>query len=166
MMDTMSVLSWVGMLASVGGAGVSIWQASQSRDAAKEAIRIRAQLVDHRVSSELAHVQAICKKAQKSMEKYGPGSVPSSLAGVSPKRDAEDVQEFIICLKEQRDHFGATQPNEVDQFCEVLTPLLDRFAQATSPELLRENGKQIVVHLSSISSVIKKHLDGKRETVR
>jgi hypothetical protein len=165
-MDTMSVLSWAGTLASIGGAGISIWQASQSRSAADEAIRIRAQLVDHREASELAHVQTVCKKAQKSMEKYGPGSVPSSLVGISPDSDAADVQEFIVCLKEQRAHFGATRSNEADQFCDVLTPLLDKFAQANSPELLREHGKQIVVHLSSIAAAIKRQLDGKRETVR
>lgn len=165
-MDVMAVLSWVGTVASIGGAGISLWQASQSRDAADEAIRIRAQLVDHRQASELAQVQTVCKKAQKSMEKYGPGSVPSSLAGISPVSDAGDVQEFILCLKEQRAHFGTTRPNEADQFCDVLTPLLDRFAQANSPELLRENGKQIVVHLSSFAAAIKRQLDGKRETVR
>jgi hypothetical protein len=164
-MDTMSFLAWAGTLASLGGAGVSLWQASQARTAASEAIRIRSQLVDHRKASELAHVQAVCKKAQKSMEKYGPGSVPSSLTGISPHYDAADVQEFVVCLKEQRAHFGTQRSsNEADQFCNVLTPLLDKFAQATSPELLREHGKQIVVHLSSISAAIKKQLDGKRET--
>ena len=162
----MSVLSWVGTLASLGGAGISVWQASQSRSAADEAIRIRAQLIDHREASELAHVQAVCKKAQKSMEKYGPGSVPSSLVGISPASDAVDVQEFIVCLKEQRAHFGNAQANEADQYCEVLTPLLDKFAQAGSPQKLREFGKQIVVHLSSIAAAIKRQLDGKREAVR
>lgn len=165
-MDTMSVLAWAGTFASLGGAGISFWQAVQSRTAADEAICIRSQLIDHRETSELAHVQAICKKAQKSMEKYGPGSVPSSLLGISPANDAADVQEFIVCLKEQRAHFGTARSNEADQFCDVLTPLLDKFAQADSPEGLRENGKQIVVHLSSISAAIKRQLDGKRETVR
>ncbi|MDR4493909.1 MAG: hypothetical protein R3B74_05720 [Nitrospirales bacterium] len=159
----MSFLAWAGTLASLGGAVASLWQASQARTAASEAIRIRAQLVDHRKASELASMQATCKKAQKSMEKYGPGSVPSSLWGISPNNDAADVQEFLINLKEQRAHFGTRHPNEADQFCDVLTPLLDNFAQATSPELLREYGKQIVVHLSSISAAIKKQLDGKRE---
>jgi hypothetical protein len=162
----MTVLSWVGTAASIGGAGISLWQASQSRNAADESIRIRAQLVDHRQASELAQVQAVCKKALKSMEKYGPGSVPSSLTGISPDSDAAAVQDFILCLNEQRAHFGTSRPNEADQFCDVLTPLLDMFAQADSTELLRENGKQIVVHLSSFSAAIKRLLDGKRETVR
>jgi hypothetical protein len=161
----MSVLTWVGTVASIGGAVISIWQASQSRTAADEAIRIREQLVGHREASELAQVQAICKKAQKSMEKYGPGSVPSSLIGISPKTDAADLQEFILYLKEQRAHFGAGRPNEADQFCEILTPLLDKFAQADSPDFLREYGKQIVIHLSTIAAAIKRQLDGKREMV-
>jgi len=165
-MDTMSFLTWAGTVASLGGAGISLWQAMQSRTAAEEAIRIRSQLIDHREASELTHLHALCKKAQKSMEKYGPGSVPSSLSGISPANDAADVQDFIVCLKEQRAHFGAARSNEADQYCDVLTPLLDKFAQAHSADGLRENGKQIVVHLSSISAAIKRQLDGKRETVR
>lgn len=100
------------------------------------------------------------------MEKYGPGSVPSSLAGISPEKDAADVQEFVVTLKEQRAHFGSGQPNEADEFCETLMPLLDSFAQASAPDSLRENGKQIVIHLSTIAAVIKRQLDYKRETVR
>lgn len=165
-MDAMLALAWIGTLASIGGAGISAWQARQSRAAANEAVRIRAQLIDYRKTSELAHVQAVCKKAQKSMEKYGPGSVPSSLSGVSPGNDAANVQDFIVCLKEQRAHFGATHTNEADQFCDVLIPLLDKFAQADTPEALRECGKLIVMHLSSMSASIKRQLDDKRESVR
>ncbi len=162
----MEVLAWSGTIASLGGAGVSLWQAARSRRAAAEATRIRSQLIDHREASELAQVQTVCKRAQKSMAKYGPGSVMSNLVGISPASDAADVQEFIVCLKELRAHFGLARQNEADQFCDVVTPLLDRFAQAESTEALRENGKQLVVHLSTISAAIKKQLDGKRETVR
>ena len=165
-MLNMDVMTLIGTIASIGGAAVSIWQASVSRSAADEAIRVRAQLIDHREASELTHVQTLCKKAQKSMEKYGPGSVPSSLAGVSSANDAADVQEFVVGLKEQRAHFGSGKPNEADQFCDVLTPILDRFAQAVSPQDMREHGKNIVIHLSSMSASIKRQLDGKRDIVR
>lgn len=165
-MDMMEALTWVGTILSVVGAGVSIWQAIRSKSAATEARRIRSLLIDHRETSELSQIQASCRKAQKSMDKYGPGSVADNLHGVSPANDARDVQEFILCLQEQRAHFGETQPNDVDKFCDVLLPLLDEFAQALDPVLLRDKGKQIVIQLSGFSAVIKLHLDRKREAIR
>jgi len=164
-MDTVFILTVIGTVASLGGAGVSIWQASQSKKAAEEAKRVQAQLINQRKASELAQVQAICKKAQKSMEKYGPGSVPDSLTGVSPGKDAADVQDFLILLKEHRAHFGTKQHNQADEFCDTLTPLLDSFAQARSNESLRENGKLIVIHLGTFAAAIKKQIESKREKV-
>lgn len=165
-MDAMSVLTIVGTVASIGGAWVSIDQAGKSRTAAEESKKVRAQLIDHRKTSDLAHVQSLCKKAQKSMEKYGPGSVPSSLVGIEPGNDASDVQEFIMTIREHRAYFGNKSPNEADEFCDVITPLLDDFAQTSNPKGLRDHGKQIVVHLANIASIIKRHLDAKKETYR
>jgi len=165
-MDAMSVLTVVGTVASIGGAWVSINQAGKSRTAAEEAKKVHAQLIDHRKTSDLAHVQSLCKKAQKSMEKYGPGSVPSSLVGIEPGNDARDVQEFIMTIREHRAYFGKKSPNEADEFCDVITPLLDDFAQTSEPDGLRENGKQIVVHLANMAAIIKRHLDAKKETYR
>lgn len=165
-MDAMSVLTVVGTMASIGGAWVSINQAGKSRTAAEEAKKVRAQLVDHRKTSDLAQVQSLCKKAQKSMEKYGPGSVPSSLVGIEPGNDAQDVQDFIMTTREHRAYFGNKSPNEADEFCNVITPLLDYFAQTKEPEGLREHGKQIVVHLANMAAIIKRHLDSKKETYR
>ena len=165
-MNTMEVLTWLGTILSVIGAGISIWQAIRSNSAADEARRIRSLLIDHRETSELSLIQASCRKAQKSMDKYGPGSAAHNLHGISSANDARDVQEFVFCLQEQRAHFGETQPNQVDNFCNVLVPLLDEFAQAYDPNLLREKGKQIVLQLSEFSAVIKLHLDRKRETIR
>ena len=51
-MDLMSILTVLGTIASIGGAWVSINQARKSRDAAKEAKKVRAQLIDHRKTSE------------------------------------------------------------------------------------------------------------------
>ena len=62
---------------------VSVWQASSARKSAKEAVRVKAQLIDKRKASELARVQTVCKEAVKSMGKYGPASAPSSLTGTS-----------------------------------------------------------------------------------
>lgn len=165
-MDMLSVLTIVGSIASLVGAWISVQQARKSKTAAEEAKKVRAQLVDHRKTSDLAQMQIQCRKAQKSMEKYGPGSVPSSLKGVDPAHDAREVQDFILYISEHRAYFGNKSPNKADEFCQVVTPLLDSFAQASTPDELRKNGKQIVIHLANMAAIIKRHLDARKETYR
>lgn len=165
-MDASLLITIIGTFASVGGAGISIHQARKSKNAADEAKKVRAQLIDHRKTSELAQLQTVCKRAQKSMEKYGPASSPSSLAGISPQKDAEDVQEFILNLKENSSYFGFKKPNEADEFCETLSPILSEFSQSSDPRELKEVGTQVLTHLSSMTSIIKRQLDTKKEKTR
>ena len=161
----MSILTVIGTVASIIGAWVSVKYASKASDAAKEAKRIKSQLIDQRKVSELTKLQVSCKRAQNSMAKYGPASTQAGLAGNSTANDSRDVQDFILLLKENRSHFGNKTPNEADDFCSVLTPLLDSFAQSSAPNDQRDNGKQIVIHLSSFAAAIKTRLDSKREAV-
>ena len=167
----MNWITIVGTLATVAGAVLSFWQAKISQNAAKASIsaakdakKVRAELIDHRKASELSQIQTTCRKAQKSMEKYGPGSSPSSLIGVSPEKDAQDVQEFVLLLMENRVYFGNETSNDADDFCEKIYPLLDKFAQSQDAEP-RKHGRLILLLISEMTSVIKKLLDAKREDV-
>ena len=163
-MDAMSWLYIIGAVASVGGACVSIWQAIRSKTAADEASRVRTQLVGHRKTSEFSKLQAECKKAQNAIEKYGPGSVPEKLYGVSPEIDAGEVRNFMLLVTEHRGLFGVQAPNSVDKFYDDLAPILDKFSQsADKVDLLHEFGKQVLSHLNGMSSVIKDYLDRERE---
>jgi len=161
----MSILTVIGTVASIIGAWVSVKYASKASDAAKEAKRIKSQLIDQRKASELTKLQVSCKRALGSMVKYGPASSPTSLAGISTEKDSFDVQEFILLIKEHRTLFSNKTPNEADEFCTVLTPLLDDFANSSTTKDQLKFGKQIVMDLSSISAAIKKRLDSRRETV-
>ncbi len=174
----MEALTIISAMASIIGAYIAYDQASKAKSSADEAKRVRAQMVDHRQASELSNIQSSCKKALDSMKKYGPAFTPSRLAGINnnltdsfdaqvfSQRDGTDVQDFIYLLKEHREYFGNKKPNEADEFCDVLTPLLENFSGALSPEDRKKYGKQIATNLSSISAAIKKRLDNKREKIR
>lgn len=162
-MDALTALTVIGTVASVGGAGVAIWQAGLSKSAASRAEDARDELIERRETAELAQLQVVFKKALRSMEKYGPGSVPTSISGVSQANDAADVQELIIVLREHRAHFGTSFMNEADALCGRITPLLDEFAKAAVEEL-RNRGGRVFLELSTFSAVIKKRLDKKRES--
>ena len=163
-MDVATLFTIIGTVATIVGAVISFWQAGISKNAAKDAKRIRAELIDHRKTSELSLIQAVCRKAQKSMEKYGPASSPSSLIGVTPEKDAQDVQEFLLLLMENRAYFGNKSPNAADEFCERINPLLNSFAQSVNAEA-REYGSQILLLIGNMASVVKRLLDTKTEIV-
>jgi hypothetical protein len=160
-MDAMTLLTIIGALASIGCAAYALWQAIRSRKAANEAIAVRKQLIDYRKASELSQLQTVCKKAQRSMEKYGPGWTPSSLKGVSFEKDGQDVQEFVLLLRENRTYFGNKAPNDADEFCDTLLQILDKLSETS--QKAREYGKQILLHLNIMNSNLKKKLDSKRE---
>ncbi|MBI1299922.1 hypothetical protein GC175_33780 [bacterium] len=164
-MDAVSlVVTIVGTIASFAGAVFSWFQAKASQTAAKEAQNAKRQLIEHRVLTDIAQIQSSCRKAQKSMEKYGPGSTPESLSGVSPENDAKDVQEFVLLIREHRTFFEEESTNQADAFSDSIWPLIDSFATAGDPTLMRRYGSQIVVALSNMASIIKTQVDTRRES--
>lgn len=159
----MNIIAIIGAIASIIGAYFAFWQASKAKDSASEAKRARSQLIDNRKASELTIIQASCKTALNSTKKYA--LITPYLDGASPVNDSKDVQDFIFLLKEHRAYFGNKNPNEADEFCNALTPLLENFSKSSSPDEYQIYGKQIVTHLSSITATIKKRLDSKRDKI-
>jgi len=53
------------------------------------------------------------------------------------------------------------KPNEADEFCDIVTPLLEDLSKSLTEEDRKKYGKQIVARLSSFTSVIKKRLESK-----
>jgi hypothetical protein len=165
----MDAVNLVFGIVSVVGAGVSIWQACKSKTAAQEAKDARAQIIDHRKTSEATELKLACKKAQSSMEKYGPGlsleRLHENLVGTTPDRDGEEVQAFMLLIKENRLIFGPKTPNAADEFVDSVTKILDNFSQSfESPEKMKEHGTELLMALSAMSSIIKKLFDAKKET--
>ncbi|MBN2604154.1 MAG: hypothetical protein JXA91_08490 [Candidatus Thermoplasmatota archaeon] len=164
-MDTNLLLTIIGTVASLIGAIISVKQADNAKQSATEANKIKKQLINTRKTSELAQIQADCKRAQKAMEKYGPGSIPSSLAGTNPEHDAMEVQSFLSSLKEHRSYFDAgARKNIADDFYDTVMPILSQFSQSNDPKKLKKYGTQIKTNLDTISSNIKCNLDERRES--
>ncbi|MBL4665718.1 MAG: hypothetical protein JKY23_07245 [Nitrospinaceae bacterium] len=158
----------IGALASLIGASIAIWQAYAAKTAAKQAKEARAQIIDHRKTSEVTKLQLSCDTAQSSMEKYGPSSSPDSiriyLTGTTPNRDADAVQSFMLLLKEHRLMFGFKNPNVADESVESIKKILVFFSKSyDSPEKLKEHGTELLMKINDMSSTIKKHYDDKKE---
>jgi hypothetical protein len=167
-MDAMT-LTIIGTIASLIGAGISIGMARAAKTAAQDAKDARADIIAHRKTSEATELKIACKKAQTSMEKYGPGSslerLTESLKGTTPNGDGKEVQSFMLLVKENRLIFGSKTPNAADEFVESINKILDKFSQSyESPEKTKEYGTELLMAISAMSSVIKKLFDAKKET--
>lgn len=163
-MDGLSIFNLVAGLASIGGAVFSFWQASKSESAAKLAASIKTQLITNKKNSEISGLLASCDSAIKTMQKYGPGSVPSSLIGITPSSDAQEVQNFYALIKLNRGLFDTNVPNEADLFCTKLLPDLENFSKANDESGLKKNGTKIYINLTDLSSIIKTIVDNKIES--
>ena len=153
----------VGVVASLLGAGIAIWQASKAKSAAREAKRVKEQILDHRQTSELSKIQSNCRKAQNAMAKYGPASSINSLSGVDSEHDAKEVQDFLLLITEHRDYFKhRIKPNlwnEADSLCDKMHPMLNEFVDETEGKKLKISGTKILLELNQFSSTIKKLVD-------
>lgn len=164
-MDVTVVLTILGTVASFIGAIIAFYQAYKSKQSANKAENVRLQLINQRKTSELATLDATCRKAQKSMTKYGPAATTISLEGISHGAGAEDVQEFILLLNESASLFGSTKSSEINSHSSKLKTSLNKFVNSTCLEDTKKWGSDILFKLNSMVAYIKNSLDEKRDTI-
>lgn len=160
-MDWWNVFNLTAGIASIFGGVFSLWQARKSRRAAELAQEIKTQLLNNKATSEVTELTSLHKKAQRSMEKFGPGAIPSRLTGITPTTETSDVQDFYALLKQYRIFFVKSDDFFVDDYCNQLNTSLETFAQSTNEENLRKTGKDLYVLLVNISPVLKSLMDEK-----
>jgi hypothetical protein len=162
-MDAWNVFNLIAGVASIAGGIFSFWQAKKSQSAATRAQEIKDQMIANKSTSDMSELFSSYRKAQRSMEKFGPGSVPSTLKGITPTNETRDVQEFYALLKQYRGLFGQNTPNKADTYCENLSAALEAFAQSQNERDLHKNGKSLYIMLVDISPDIKTLMDERLE---
>ncbi len=158
----MDIITIIGAFASIFGAYIAIRKAKKAAYSAKESEKIKAQLTKHREMVELSVLSDNIKNVRNRMSKYGPASTPASLKGYDHESDAKEVQEFLFKLKENREYFGAENPNEADIVFDRIDPILNDFALATDSNAIRETGKQILLQINNFIPLIKKILNSQK----
>lgn len=154
-------LTILGTLASLVGMAISIYQAKKAKSAADEATLIKTQLIKHRETSELSQVQALCRKAQNAMAKYGPGSGLNSLKGIKHQNDSQEVQEFMFFIKEHREYFDDENKNKADLIYDSILNPLAEFSTAKDTHKIKELGNDILLKINEFTPIIKKMVDYK-----
>ena len=155
-------LTILGTIASLWGAIFSYQQAIAAKSSAGEAARARSQIVNQRRTSDFAELKVHCERAQKSVEKYGPGASALSLTGINPENDATEVRNLMLEANQMRDSF---QKGEGQIFVSKISPLLDLFVQPKEHSRIQQNGNAVLMEVSNFLSVVKSNYDAKRESI-
>ncbi len=151
----------LGAVASLAGAYVAIRQARRARRAADEAEEVRRQVVTRRQVGELSKIHTMLERATKTMSKYGSTSGSIGLRGTSPDRDAQDVQEFALTLKEHIGLFENGNATEAEETYRSLRTLLEQFSSATTDDRRRAVGTAILHKLADFSPHLKLSRDAR-----
>lgn len=157
------LVSWIGSICSIIGAGYAVKQANIATSAAELAQSIKKQLINHRKTSELAELQALLNTAQKAFTKYGASS-PSVLAGIAHNSDAEVALDFIHKLKSFRDYFADHFSNAADDTYAEINDELVAFKKAKTGVKISEHGANILTSIASFSPNLKRELTEQKES--
>jgi hypothetical protein len=153
-------LTIFGTVVSIWGAVLSQQQAVASKKSAGEAELAKRQIVNQRRTSDLAELKVYCERAQKSMEKYGPGASATSLSGINPDNDAADVRTLLLEASKNRESF---QRGEVEIFVSKIAPLLDAFVQPKARHRIQQNVREVLMEVANFLAAVKSSHDSKRE---
>lgn len=158
-MDGWSVFNLVAGIASIAGGGFSLWQAKKSQSSAKRAQEVKDQIISHKSTMEMSELFTLCQKAQEKMSKFGPASFAKNLKGINPTVEAEAVQDFYVCLKQNRNLFGEAVPNIADELWEKLSASLEIFTHSKNETELCQFGKDLFILVVGFLPELKKNLD-------
>jgi len=140
--------------------GVTIWQASQAKNAAARAEEMRDEIAKRNAHSELSGLNGALGAAIRAMDKYGPGAGPNARRGCSPNSDAATVRALTGEMTRLRvllvDKFG----NEVGTIIANVNQLLVNFAAASNDAQRVQHGCEIYNEIVELSGNIKNELDG------
>ena len=151
----MDIVSVLGSIASLWGAWYAWKQAKESKLAATLAEQIKKQLVHHRDIENISKLEPLSKTSIDKMRKY---SVKRSdkLSGVTPQKDADNVQEYINEVYALADYFPE---NKARQLFERVNKLIQNFVNSDQDHERKELGNEIhneLVAFSLIFNQIKK----------
>ena len=158
-MDGWTVFNLIAGIASIAGGIFSLWQAKKSQSSAKRAQEVKDQIMAHKSTVEMSELFTLCQKAQEKMAKFGPASIAKNLKGVNPTVEAEAIQDFYVCLKQNRRLFGEAMPNIADEFCEKLRTSLETFTRSKNEEELCQFGKDLFILVVGFLPELKMNLD-------
>jgi hypothetical protein len=157
------LLSILGSIASLFGAGWSLHEARKAARSAAAAEKVRGELIDRRKLTELAQIHVETKRMLALVAKVGKTSTPQLLKGVNCAEIAREVESFASMLLEQRSHFSDLYADRATELRDDLKPDLEGLAAARTFEDKQRFGSSIYFKLENFTPVVKQLTEEKRE---
>ena len=148
----MDILTTLGTFASLLGAWYAWNQANKSKSAASQAEEVKKLLINHSDITNTSRLEPLSKISINKMRKYSVTSV-DELSGVSPKDDADHVQEFINELHAASEYFPK---NKVEEVYANINGLIQDFVNTTNEGEVKRLGNEIHNELVAFSAPLKK----------
>lgn len=153
--------TWLGTLFSVAGAYIAIRQAREAKSFAENAKEIRDDIVSKHEHGELRNLDEVLTSAHRAMDKYGPGSKPTSRRGASPHEDAAKVRALTAALDRHREMLSQGFGTSCEGVRDRLNNLLTSFGVTEDADERNRCGLAIYLEITTFSGNVKHILDKK-----
>lgn len=154
-----ALLSILGSVASIFGAGWALVEAKNAKSSADTAERIRREIVGRRRTAEVAHVQSELRRVIAIVAKVGPASKPQQIRGLNAAHIAREVEALVTLLMEQSNHFSDLYADRAVELRNDLRADIEGLAEAATPEDKKTFGKSIYHKLENFMPVVKRVVD-------
>ncbi|MEZ9159862.1 hypothetical protein AB4169_16435 [Vibrio lentus] len=153
-------INYVATFLSIVGGVIAIWQAYKATTEASKAKTYRDEIINVRKAVDFSGIETVLSRTINLISKYGPSASMSTLSGVSPDKDAEEVQHFITTLRKNKILFDGYY-SEIDKFCNELSDLLEKLVACnpSDSKSMKSHGTVIYHRLTDFSSILKGNLD-------
>lgn len=149
---------------SIIGGLIAIWQAYIATREANRVEQYRNEIITVRKAVDFSSIEATLSRTINLISKYGPASSESSLFGVNPQKDAEEVQHFITILRKNKPLFEGYF-SEIDDLCNEISDLVNELVKSYPGNYveMKNKGTTLYHRLTDFSPALKGNLDHLKE---
>lgn len=160
------LLSIIASLFSIAGATWAYIEADKASLSAKQATKIRNEILDRKELLEISHVHTETNRILKVISKIGPSSNPDLLVGLNTVEIAYEVQEYVQFINGHSRHFSDLFDNSAQELCNDLRDDIDKLAETRSPTEIKRIGKQIYYKILKFQPMAKSVSDAKLSAIK
>lgn len=162
-----SIITIIGTIASIIGAGIAIYEAKNAKYYANKVKEIIDEFNNRKKISEVTRIHFEAKRILSEVSKIGHTCTQSSIRGIQIPKIAKEVEEFSRNLNENRNQFPELFNYPSDNPCDQLNQLVTELVNANSAknfDEIKKTGTRIYDIIDSILPTIKNLLDHKQES--
>ena len=160
------LLSIIASLLSIAGAAWAYIEADKASLSAKQATRVRDEILGRKELLEISHVYTETNRILSVSSKIGPSSNPELLVGINTVEIASQIQEYVQFINGHSSHFSDLFDNSAQELCTDLRDDIEKLAETRSPTKIKRIGKQIYYKILKFQPVAKSVSDAKFSAIK